>query len=229
MQLGLLEAKIGYTFKDKDFLKEALTHRSYLNERPAWGISHNERLEFLGDAVLELITTEELFKRYPDYTEGQLTPIRSALVNYQIMAEMAGEMSLGDFILLSRGEAKGMDRAKEVILANALEALIGAVYLDGGYVAARTFILRFVMNHLEDVMRRGLYKDAKSMLQEKIQEFKKVTPTYEILEEKGPDHEKMFTVGVYYDGTLAGQGSGYSKQEAEVEAAKIALKELDKY
>lgn len=224
--LSSFEAKIDYTFKSRELLKESLTHRSYLNENPAWSKANNERLEFLGDAVLELAVTEELFNRYPDYTEGQMTPIRSALVNYQMMAKIARGLELQKFILLSRGEAKDTGRAREVILANALEAVIGAVYLDGGYLEAKKFINSWVMSELEEVIKYGLYQDAKSLLQEKIQEQLKVTPTYKVLEETGPDHQKVFTVGVYFGSELIAKGAGPSKQEAEVEAARAALEQL---
>ncbi len=228
MNLSKLEELISYQFKNKDLLKESLTHRSYLNEEPAWSLPHNERLEFLGDAVLELAVTEELFNRYPDYTEGQLTPIRSALVNFQMLAQIAREsLNLENFVLLSRGEAKDTGRAREVILANAMESVIGALYLDGGYVSAKNFVNRFVLERLHEVMSKGLYKDAKSELQEKIQEQLKVTPTYKVLGETGPDHEKTFTVGVYFGDNLMAQGEGPSKQEAEVEAAKAALRQLE--
>ena len=226
MNFSKLEELIGYKFKNKDLLKEALTHRSYLNEEPNWPSPHNERLEFLGDAVLELIVTEELFNRYPDYTEGQLTPIRSALVNYQMLAAIAKSFGLEEFIFLSRGEAKDTGRAREVILANTLEAVIGAIYLDSNYAAAKSFINQFVLSHLEEVMRKGLYQDAKSLLQEKIQEEMKVTPTYKVLSESGPDHQKTFTIGVYFGEKLIAKGMGLSKQDAEVEAAKEALKEI---
>jgi ribonuclease-3 len=226
MQLGSLEKIVGHTFKDKDLLKEALTHRSYLNERADWGLPNNERFEFLGDAVLELVVTEELFKRYPEYTEGQLTPIRSALVNYVMMAHIARELGLEQFILLSRGEAKDMGRAREVILANALEAVIGALYLDGGHTSAKKFICAAIMSELDEVMKKGLYKDAKSVLQEKIQETKKITPNYRVMKEIGPDHAKVFTVGVFYGEECIAEGSGQSKQDAEVEAAKAALEQL---
>ena len=226
MNNGKLEHAIAYTFKNKDLLKEALTHRSYLNEEPSWGIPHNERLEFLGDAVLELITTEELFHRYPDFTEGQLTPIRSALVNYQMMASVARSIDLERFVLLSRGEAKDMGRARDVILANALEALIGALYLDSGYEAAKAFVNRLIMAELDEVMKKGLYRDAKSVLQENAQEKFKITPTYRVLREIGPEHEKTFTVGVYFGDRLIAEGTGRSKQDAEVEAAKTALGQL---
>ena len=226
MNLSKLEEIISYKFKNKNLLKEALTHRSYLNENPSCGVSHNERLEFLGDAVLELAVTEELFNRYPDHSEGELTPIRSALVNFQMLAQIASSLDLGEFILLSRGETKDMGRAREVILANGLEALLGAMYLDGNYETVKVFVNRFVLSHLEEVMRKGLYRDAKSLLQEKIQEQLKLTPTYKVLKETGPDHEKIFTVGVYFGDNLIAEGNGPSKQEAEVEAAKAALEQL---
>lgn len=227
MNLSKLEELISYQFKNKDLLKESLTHRSYLNERPDWGLPHNERLEFLGDAVLELSVTEELFKRFPEKNEGELTPIRSALVNYQMLSAVAKDIKLEDFIFLSKGEAKDLGRAREVILANALEALIGAIYLDGGYFEAKRFVNKFVLNYLDEVMRRRLYKDAKSQLQEIIQETKKVTPTYKVLSEEGPDHDKIFEVGVYFGEEFAAKGKGPSKQEAEVEAAKAALEQLN--
>ena len=228
MQLGILEQKIAYIFKDKDLLKEALTHRSYLNENTDWPLPHNERLEFLGDAVLELAVTEELFKRFPDYTEGQLTPIRSALVNYQMMARIGYDMELENSILLSRGEAKDVGRAREVIVANALEAVIGALYLDGGYEKAKTFIDAFILARLAEVIRQGRYRDAKSQMQEQVQEKMKVTPSYRVLKEEGPDHAKMFTVGVFFGETLIATGAGMSKQDGEVEAAKAALKLLER-
>lgn len=226
METNLLEKKINITFNDKALIKEALTHRSYINENPSSG-THNERLEFLGDAVLELVVTEHLFKKFPSYAEGQLTSIRAALVNYQMMAEVARTIELEQFILLSRGEAKDIGRAREVILANALEAVIGTVYLDKGYDAAKKFIEDFVINpNLQRVIENGLYKDPKSQLQEIVQEKFKVTPTYKIMEEWGPDHKKIFRMGVYFKEKLITEGEGYSKQEAEIEAAKNALKGL---
>jgi len=230
VDLSILEKKIGHQFKNKNLLKEALTHRSYLNENPSWGkdflSSHNERLEFLGDAVLELIVTEVLFKDYPRSAEGELTSIRSALVNYQMLADVSREIVLSDYILLSRGEAKDTGKARDVILANAFESLIGAIYLDGGYEAAGKFINSFVMKRVAEVMEKELYRDPKSFLQEIIQEKMKITPTYDVISEKGPDHAKVFRVGVYFGDQLITEGEGLSKQEAEVEAAKNALKEI---
>lgn len=227
MDLHVLEKKIGVEFKNKDLLKEALTHRSYLNENPGWGVFHNERLEFLGDAVLELVVTENLFSQFPDYPEGQLTSIRAALVNYQKMAEVSRNIDLEKSLLLSRGEAKDLGRAREVILANAIEALIGAVYLDKGYTEAKRIIDDFVIKpHLELIIQNHSYKDPKSQLQEVVQEKLKLTPSYKVLEEWGPDHKKIFKMGVYFGEKLAAEGEGYSKQEAEVEAAKNALRDL---
>ena len=228
LDIKLLEKKISITFTDKALLKEALTHRSYLNENPSWEVPHNERLEFLGDAVLELVVTENLFKRFPNYQEGQMTSIRAALVNYQNMAVVAKSIGLEEFILMSRGESKDTGRAREVILANAMEALIGAVYLDKGYETAQTFINEFVVEmNIQQILTNHLYRDPKSQLQEVIQEKLKLTPKYEVLEEWGPDHKKIFKSGVYFGSTLVSEGEGYSKQEAEVEAAKNALRALN--
>lgn len=227
MNLGELEKSISYTFRDHRLLKEALTHSSYFHENPAAGSSHNERLEFLGDAVLELAVTEELYHRFPDYEEGTLTSLRAALVNYQMMAQVAREIGLEQHLLLSRGEARDTGRAREVILANAVEALIGAIYLDAGYAASKKFVVKFVLVHLDEVFKKGLYKDAKSLYQEKTQEQFKVTPVYRVLEESGPDHAKIFVVGVYLDDRLTGRGEGHSKQEAEAEAARDALQKLE--
>jgi len=226
VELSKLEKLISYTFKDKNLLKEAMTHRSYLNENPSWKLSDNERLEFLGDAVLELAVTEELFNRYPDYQEGQMTGLRAALVNYVMLAEVSKSFGLEKFILLSRGEAKDTGRARDVILANAIEALIGAIYLDGEYKKVKKFVNDFVVERLEEVIKGGLYKDSKSSLQEKTQETLKATPVYKVLSEIGPDHDKVFTVGVYIAGKLAAQGTGYSKHDAETDAARIALEGL---
>jgi ribonuclease-3 len=219
-----LEKNIGITFSNKDLLTEALTHRSYLNEYPRWPLPHNERLEYLGDAVLELLVSEELFKRFPNEPEGQLTVFRAALVNYQILAKVAERIGLQKFILMSRGEKKDTGKAREVILANAMEALIGAIYLDQGFDVMRPFVGTFVMSNLDEVLKNKSYKDAKSELQEIVQEKLKLTPTYKMLEETGPAHKRIFTMGVYYGDKLIANGAGPSKQEAELEAAKNALK-----
>ncbi len=225
-----LEKRIGFSFKNKKILKEALTHRSYINENPNWDVPHNERLEFLGDAVLELVVSNDLFSRFPDYPEGQLTSIRAALVNYQIIARVAKGINLENFIWLSKGEAKDVGRAREVILANGFEALIGAVYLDAGYNATKRIIDEIVISpNLDEILELGLYKDPKSRLQEVIQENLKITPVYQIIEEWGPDHKKIFKSGVYFDKELIAEGEGYSKQEAEVEAARNALEKNARY
>lgn len=222
-RLEHLEESLGIAFKKTAFLKEALTHRSYLNENPSWAHPDNERLEFLGDAVIELAVTESLFEKFPDEDEGKLTGIRAALVNYIMLAAVAESIRLGDFLYLSKGEMKENGRAREVILANALEAVIGAVYLDKGYEAARKTVNALVMSRLDEVMEKKLYKDPKSMLQEKLQEKKKVTPTYRVLSESGPDHAKKFVVGVFVEHQKLAEGEGPSKQEAEAKAAERGL------
>jgi len=223
-----LEQRINITFENKDLLREALTHRSYLNENPSWDVGHNERLEFLGDAVLELAVTENLFSSYPNYAEGELTSIRAALVNYQTLAKISKNIDLDKSIFLSKGESKDTDRAREVILANAIEALIGAIYLDRGYETVANFIKENILSLTAEIIKKELYKDPKSLLQEIIQEKLKVTPTYEVLSEEGPDHNKIFEVGVYFNDKLSGKGNGHSKQEAEIDSAKNALDELNK-
>lgn len=219
-----LENKIGFKFDNINLLKEALTHRSYINENPSWKLPHNERLEFLGDAVLELAVTENLFGRFPEEAEGQLTSIRAALVNYQMLAQVARSVDLEDYLLLSRGEKKDVGRAREVILANAMEAVIGAVYLDKNYSETKKIIDNLVIEpNLKKILEKELYKDPKSRLQEIVQEKLKMTPTYGVLEEWGPDHKKIFKIGVFFGDKLIAEGEGYSKQESEVEAAKNAL------
>lgn len=221
----LFEKKLGVSFQNKDLLKEALTHRSYLNENPRWHVPHNERLEYLGDAVLELVVSEFLFGAYPGSAEGELTSFRAALVNYQMLASVAREMSLETYLLLSRGEAKDIGRAREVILANAFEAIVGAIYLDRGHASTQRVIHQFLLPRLKEVIEKQLFLDPKSSLQELIQDTYKVTPTYRVLEEHGPDHQKEFTVGAFFGDKLIAKGSGFSKQEAEREAAIVALRE----
>ena len=223
-----LEKTINYSFNTKALIKEALTHRSYRNENPGWEVPHNERLEFLGDAVLELTVTEELYNRFPDEDEGKLTSIRAALVNYQLLAKAGNDIALEKSVLLSRGEAKDTGRAREVIIANAMEALIGALYLDGGLTAARSFVANFVMNNLHEIMKAASYRDPKSTLQEMTQATKKMTPSYRVISETGPEHNKVFKVSVYFENEFVAEGEGYSKQEAEVEAAKKAIEALEK-
>ena len=221
--LASLQDAIGYRFKDPALLQLAVTHRSYLNENPAYALGHNERLEFLGDAVLELVVTEALYARFPETPEGEMTNWRAALVNAVMLASVATEFTLNESLLLSKGEARDTGRARQYILANAVEALIGAVYLDGGYDAAKEFIGRFVLSHLDEVLEKKLYKDAKSLLQEEAQEQLGVTPNYEVLQEWGPDHARQFKIGVFLGAELAGEGEGSSKQEAQQVAAETAL------
>lgn len=214
-----LENTLGVSFKNKEILQQSLVHRSYLNENPEFSLSHNERLEFLGDAVLELVVTEHLYNNYPN-PEGELTNWRAALVNANMLAEIAKGLGIEDFLYLSRGEAKDRDsKARHYILANAIEAVIGAIYLDQGYDASAGFIQRAVISKLPYILEHKLYMDPKSKLQEIAQEKLGVTPQYKTLEEKGPDHNKWFTVGVYLSEELAGKGEGSSKQEAQVAAA----------
>ena len=221
-KISELEEKIGVVFKNKDLLLQALTHRSYLNENTKWHLDNNERLEFLGDAVLELVVTEYLYNHYPD-PEGEMTNWRAALVNAVILSKISNEFDLNDFVLLSRGEARDTGRARQYILANAIEALIGAVYLDQGYEPSKKFIIRFVLKELPTIIEKRLYRDPKSLFQEYAQERVGVTPTYEVLEEWGPDHARNFKVGVFLEKEIVGTGQGPSKQEAQQEAAKSAL------
>lgn len=222
-----LEEALGVAFKKASLLKEALTHRSYLNENPSWEYPDNERLEFLGDAVIELAVTESLFEQFPHDDEGMLTGIRAALVNYQMLATVAEGIRLGEFLYLSKGEMKDNGRAREVILANAFEAVIGAAYLTHGYEVTRKVVNALVMSHLGEVMEKKLYKDPKSMLQERLQEEKKMTPTYRVLSESGPDHAKVFVVGVFVGGEKIAEGEGPSKQEAEAKAAERGLERFE--
>lgn len=222
------QKKIGIKFKNENFLKEALTHRSYLNENSSWSLPHNERLEFLGDAVLELAITRSLFLNYPEYDEGKLTSIRAALVNYVTLSQIAKEILLGDYLLMSRGEARDTGKARDVILANAIEALIGSIYLDRGYDEVAKFINNNIFVKAAEIVEKGLYKDAKSFFQEIAQEKYKITPTYKVLEESGPDHKKVFIVGVFLNDEKIADGKGFSKQEAEIEAAKNALSYVSK-
>ena len=217
-----LQKKIGIEFKNTDILLQALTHRSYLNENPSWHLDHNERLEFLGDAVLELVVTDYLYKNYSN-PEGELTNWRAAIVNAVILSKICGKFDLNDYILLSRGEAKDTGRARQFILANAIEALIGAIYLDQGYEKAEEFIQRFVIVELPEIIEQKLYRDPKSKLQEEAQDKVGLTPTYEVLKEWGPDHARNFEVGVFLGQEMAGKGEGLSKQEAQQMAAEDAL------
>lgn len=217
-----LENKIKVEFKNKDLLLQALTHRSYLNENPKWHLDQNERLEFLGDAVLELVVTEYLYSNYPN-PEGELTNWRAALVNAIILSEISKQFDLNSYMLLSRGESKDNGRARQYILANAMEAVIGAIYLDQGYETASEFIHRFILSELPRIIEQRLYRDAKSLFQEKAQEKVSITPSYEVIDEWGPDHARQFKVGVYLGKELVAEGEGPSKQDAQQRAAEAAL------
>ena len=218
-----LEKKLGINFKNKDLLIQAFTHRSYLNENPNFHLEHNERMEFLGDAVLELVVTEELYQKYPIKSEGELTSWRAALVNAKILAGVAKNIGFNNFLLLSKGEQKELGKARQYILANTIEAFVGALYLDQGYKSCAWFIKKYLIKELPGIIKKGLHRDAKSRFQEEAQEKKGITPIYKVLKEQGPDHAKHFLIGVYLGEKLIAQGEGYSKQEAEEIAAKNAL------
>lgn len=215
--------RLGLTFNNMDLLIEALTHRSYLNENKASVARHNERLEFLGDAVLELAVTHFLYLKFPEKPEGDLTAFRAALVNTFSLADTATEIGLNDMLLLSKGEAKDVGRARQIILANAFEALLGAIYLDQGYEVVEAFLAKHLYGKIDDVIAKRTWQDAKSHFQEVAQDRKSITPHYKTLKEDGPDHDKKFTVGVFVGTNKIAEGTGNSKQEAEQSAAQAAL------
>lgn len=210
------------TFKNINLLRQVFVHRSYLNENLGFDLDHNERLEFLGDAVIELVVTEYLYKNF-DNPEGELTNLRSALVKGSMLSDIAKELAMDKYLYLSRGEAKAEGKSRQLILANVFEALIGAIYLDQGYQAAVVFIKKHLIKHLQLIIDQKLYLDPKSHLQELSQEQLGITPLYKVLAEHGPDHAKSFTVGCYIKDRLIGEGSGSSKQTAESAAASSAL------
>ena len=218
------EKKTGIVFKNKKLLEQAFIHRSYINENGGSKLSHNERLEFLGDAVLELIVTDYLYNKYPNRNEGELTAYRSALVNAVIIGEVAHNLKMNDYLLLSKGESKDVGKARNYILANTYEAYIGAAYLDQGYDIAREFRTKNLLSKLDLIIDKKLWRDSKSLVQEKSQEYLNVTPSYSVLNETGPDHDKNFTVGIFFGKEQIALGRGHSKQEAEQEAASNALK-----
>jgi ribonuclease-3 len=205
-------------------LETAFTHRSYLNENRKPGAEHNERLEFLGDAVLELVVTEFLFAKYPDKPEGDLTAYRAALVNTVSISDAATQLGMNEYLLLSRGEARDTGRARAIILANAFEAVIGAIYLDGGYEPAKKFIAEQLFHKTDEVVAKRLWQDAKSRFQELAQEKLGITPSYQLMHHVGPDHARTFTVGAFIGAEKVATGEGKSKQEAEQQAAENALK-----
>ena len=219
-----LEEKIGIRFNNKDLIVQALVHRSFLNENRDFPLAHNERLEFLGDAVLELVVTEFLFEKYLN-PEGELTNWRAALVNAKMCAQVGNEIDLDPYLFLSRGESQDTNsKAREYILANAIEGLIGAIYMDQGWEVSKQFILRWIVSKLGEVLELGLWMDPKSRFQEASQEYIGITPTYRVIKEEGPDHDKQFIVGIYLDKEKIAEGKGSSKQEAQVAAAEEGLK-----
>lgn len=222
-EITRLEKKLGVTFNDKAIVLSAITHRSYLNEHREATHDHNERLEFLGDAVLELVVTDFLFHKYPEKPEGELTAIRAALVNTISLAESSALVGLNDFLLMSKGESKDTGRARQYILANTFEAIIGALYVDLGYDTAKEFIATHLFPKTEQIVEKRLWQDAKSRFQELAQEAVSVTPTYELIEQAGPDHDRVFTIGVFLKREKIAEGQGKSKQEAEQVAAEKAL------
>lgn len=219
-----LEKKLGISFKNKDLLVNGFVHRSYLNENPNFHLPQNERLEFLGDAVIELAVTEYLYREYPKNPEGELTTWRAALVNAKMLSEIAKELGFNDFLLLSRGEEKENGKARDYILANTFEAFIGALYIDQGFKACEKFIGKFLLIKLAYILEAKLFQDSKSRFQELAQEKTGITPAYKTLDEWGPDHEKNFKIGVFLGEKLVAEGEGSSKQEAEEAAARNALK-----
>ncbi len=221
-ELTKLQKILKVSFKDSGILLTAITHRSYLNEHREATWDHNERLEFLGDAVLELVVTDYLFAKYSEKPEGELTAIRAALVNTVSLSAASEKLGVNQFLLMSKGEAKDVGRARQYILANVFEACIGAIYIDQGYDAAKEFIAERLFPKTEEIVREKLWQDAKSRFQELSQEHASVTPTYETVSQSGPDHDRVFTVGVFLRREKIAEGVGRSKQEAEQEAAKKA-------
>jgi ribonuclease-3 len=217
--------KIKVNFNDQTLLRQACTHRSYLNENKAAGLEHNERLEFLGDAVLELVITSYLYRKYPQKNEGELTSYRSALVNTHSLSRVALSLGLNDYLLLSKGESRDTGRARSIIHADAVEAIIGAIYMDQGYDAAANFISQNLLEviDIDEIVEKKLWLDAKSRFQERAQEETGQTPSYKTMKETGPDHNKIFTLGVFIGDVQIATGSGLSKQEAEQKAAEKAL------
>ncbi len=220
-----LENRLDVKFKNIDFLRQAMVHRSYLNEHPDFGLPHNERLEFLGDAVLEIIVTESLFNNYPTTPEGDLTNWRASLVNFKMLSTVAQELKIEEFLYLSRGESKDKNsKARQYILANAMESLIGAIYLDQGIKSSKKFVKRVILAKLDNILANKLYLDPKSKFQEKSQELYGITPHYRVMDESGPDHAKTFEVGLYLNEDLVAKAKGASKQEAQVAAADKGIK-----
>jgi ribonuclease III len=223
-----LQELINISFNNIELLQRAMTHRSYLNETNDKNLKHNERLEFLGDAVLELLITEYLFHTYPDRTEGDLTSFRSATVRTESLADLAFKLNLGTYIYMSKGEESTGGRTRPYILANAVEALLGAIYLDQGMEKAHQFVNNFLIPKIDIIVEQRLDIDSKSKLQEVSQQFANYTPIYEVTNEEGPDHNKTFTIVVKITNIVFGTGKGKNKQEAEQKAAEVALGDWDK-
>jgi ribonuclease-3 len=223
--LKAFQTKIGYEFKNPALLETAFIHRSYVNENRNIK-EHNERLEFLGDAVLELVVTEFLYAKFPEKPEGELTTLRSALVKGEHLAVIGSELGIGQYLKLSKGEARSGGAKKPYLLANVFEALIGAIYLDAGYRKSHAFIKQYLIPNLEKIIAAGAHIDAKSEFQELAQARLALTPHYEVLSESGPDHAKVFEMGAYVGSQLFGKGKGNSKQTAEQAAAEEALKKV---
>ncbi len=223
VNLEKVQKLLGSVFDDKMHLLTAITHRSYLNENRDATQDHNERLEFLGDAVLELVITDFLFQKYPEKPEGELTAVRAALVNTVSLADASTKLGVNEYLLMSKGEAEDTGRARQYILANVFEALIGALYMDQGYDAAKEFIAAHLFPKTEQIVEKRLWQDSKSRFQEVAQEQVGITPSYETLAQVGPDHDRVFTVGVFLKDEKVAEGNGRAKQEAEQDAAEKAI------
>jgi ribonuclease-3 len=217
------EQKLNLDFKDKRLLQQAFIHRSYINEHKSTGLAHNERLEFLGDAVLELVITDFLFNKYPNIPEGRLTAYRSSLVRTESISAAARSMGMNDLLMLSKGESRDMGKARDYILANTFESFVGATYLDQGYDAAKTVISETLFGNIEDIIEEGSWRDAKSYAQEKSQELYSETPRYELVSAVGPDHDKNFVMAIYFGEKKIAEGEGNSKQKAQQSAAQNAI------
>lgn len=222
-ELKEIEKELNLSFKNKDLLKNAFIHRSYLNEHTEEPLGNNERLEFLGDSVLSFIVSEHLYHTYPKNPEGDLTNFRASIVNARTLAKISQSLDLGEYLFLSKGEEATGGRTRQYLLANTFEALLGAIYLDLGLEKSHDFVHKYLIPSLDEIVEKELYKDFKSKFQESAQEKMGVTPNYKVLREEGPDHEKLFTIGVYLAEEMVSTGEGRSKQEAEQEAAKQAL------
>jgi ribonuclease III len=228
MDFTEIETKLGLKFKNKELLRTAFTHRSYLNENPNYSNSSNERLEFLGDAVLQFLSSEYLYNKYEQYTEGYLTSFRASIVNTDSLAYEAARLNYGAYLLLSKGEESGGGRNRPYILANTFEAVLGALYLEADIDKCRKFLQKNLFYKIEEIVEKGDYRDKKSLFQELAQEKTGITPHYEVMNEWGPDHDKKFNVGVFLGNKKIAEGEGTSKQKAEINAAEKAIEVLSK-